>query len=100
MGVQVTVNAGVIAPRVAWCAAMGGDMTAPIATTSDAAGNDAVVWYVTTGGDLRGVDGETGAMIASGTGCSIRRWQAPIVGGAARIVAAAGSGKLCSWSVK
>jgi hypothetical protein len=100
MGIQVSVTAGAIRPTVAWCAARGGDMVAPISTTTDAAGTDSIVWWVGTGGGLNGVDGETGAKVATvNGGCSIRRWGAPIVGGANRIVAAA-DGKLCAWSVK
>jgi hypothetical protein len=99
MGISVAATAGAIAPKVSWCAARSGDMTAPISTTSDASGTDAIVWFGSTGGGIKAVDGETGTTIASAGGCSIRRWAAPIVGGAARIVVAS-DGKLCSWSVK
>ncbi|HEY2902815.1 MAG TPA: hypothetical protein VGL59_19695 [Polyangia bacterium] len=99
MGVQVAVTAGAVAPKIVWCAARSGDLTAPISTTSDAAGSDAIVWFASTSGGIKGVDGETGTAIVSGSGCSVRRWSGPIVGGAARIVVAA-DGKLCSWSAK
>jgi hypothetical protein len=85
-------------PEIAWCAALGGGETAPIATTTDGQ-NEAVVWYMNQG-VLTAVDGETGAAIwnsGSDKCSSIPKWSSPIaVKG--RIVAG-GDGHLCSWSV-
>jgi hypothetical protein len=85
-------------PTVAWCAALSGETTSPIATTTDGQANP-IVWYLSDG-KLTGVDGDTGAAVfSSGNGgsCSgARRWTSPIaVKG--RIVAG-GDGHLCSWS--
>jgi hypothetical protein len=82
-------------PSVVWCAAMASTTTGPIATTTDGTSN-AIVWF-TSGGVLKGVDGDTGAEIVSNGNCSsIERWTSPIaVKG--RIVAG-GDGHLCSWS--
>ncbi|HEV3191813.1 MAG TPA: hypothetical protein VGY54_14985, partial [Polyangiaceae bacterium] len=83
---------------VAWCVGMTGSQTSPIATTSDGKGADSIVWFVNNGSTLMGVDGDTGAPVASPTGaCSaVRAWTSPIaVKG--RIVAG-GDGHLCSWS--
>jgi hypothetical protein len=81
---------------VAWCAPGPSGSTAPIATTTDGK-SDAIVWYV-NGGQLRGVDGDTGESVAmpSGNCGTVNRWTSPIaVKG--RIVAGA-NGTLCSWS--
>ncbi|MEA2695877.1 MAG: hypothetical protein QOI66_148 [Myxococcales bacterium] len=95
VGVKVTVAAGAIKPTVAWCSSVAGE-TSPIVTTTDDK-TDAVVWWV-DGGNLKGVDGDTGAMVFSGGGaCSVQRWTSPIAARGARIVAG-GAGKLCSWS--
>jgi hypothetical protein len=87
-----------LAATVAWCAAQSGGPTSPIATTTDGT-SDAIVWY-TSNNQLRGVDGDTGAMIYGGTtacGGSIQKWTSPIaVKG--RIVAAA-NGRFCAWGV-
>jgi hypothetical protein len=82
-------------PSIVWCAAMANTTTGPIATTTDGTSN-AIVWF-TSGGVLKGVDGDTGAEIVSNGNCSnIQRWTSPIaVKG--RIVAG-GNGHLCSWS--
>jgi hypothetical protein len=83
-------------PAVAWCAPTA-SQTAPIATTSDGV-HDAIVWFV-NGGNLQGVDGDTGALavMAPGACSGVRQWTAPIaVKG--RIVAG-GDGHLCSWSL-
>ncbi|HEY2899822.1 MAG TPA: PQQ-binding-like beta-propeller repeat protein [Polyangia bacterium] len=98
MGVQVGVTAGAITPTISWCAALSGDVTVPISTTSDGT-HDALVWY-NNGGSLTAVDGETGAAVFSGaSGCASQRFTSPIVGGAGRIVLGA-EGKLCSFSVR
>ena len=94
MGVRVTSTAGAVKATVAWCSGVSGD-TSAVATTTDGK-TDAVVWYV-SGGVLKGVDGDTGAMVFSGGACSVQRWTSPIVAKGARIVAG-GNGKLCSWS--
>jgi hypothetical protein len=84
-------------PQVAWCAALtGGEVTSPIATTTDGK-TDAVVWYMNNN-MLTGVDGDTGAAVYSGTdACTgVRRWTSPIaVKG--RLVTGADN-HLCSWS--
>lgn len=85
------------APVVEWCAALAGEVTAPVVTTSDGT-SDAIVWF-TSNGTLTGVDGATGAVIYKSTdSCSgIVRWTSPIaVKG--RLVAG-GAGHLCSWTV-
>ena len=84
------------APKVAWCAPLGGSTTGPISTTTDGT-NEVVVWYMNNG-KLSGVDGDTGAAIFTSTNtCSgVRQWTSPIaVNG--RIVTT-GDGHLCSWS--
>lgn len=85
-------------PKVLWCAAMSGESTAPIVTTTDGR-SEAIVWFMNNG-KLNAVDGETGAVLWNGGSdqCSgIRRWTSPIaVKG--RIVAG-GDDHLCSWSV-
>jgi hypothetical protein len=85
------------APSIAWCVAITGADTAPIATTTDGH-SDAIVWYINTG-KLNGVDGDTGAVVFDGgaESCSgVRQWTSPIaVKG--RIVVG-GDGHLCSWS--
>jgi hypothetical protein len=82
-------------PSIVWCAAMATTTTGPIATTTDGTSN-AIVWF-TSGGVLKGVDGDSGAELVSNGNCpSIERWTSPIaVKG--RIVAG-GDGHLCSWS--
>ena len=84
--------------KLAWCAA--GGETSPISTTSDGNGADSIVWFV-AGGKLMGVDGDTGAPIASPAetcaGTNNKASTSPIaVKG--RIIASA-NGHLCSWSV-
>ena len=88
-----------LALKVGWCVGMAGAQTSPIATTSDGKGADSIVWFVNNGSTLVGVDGDTGAPVASPAGAcaAIRAWTSPIaVKG--RIVAG-GDGNLCSWSV-
>lgn len=82
-------------PRVQWCAPMAGDLTGPIATTTDGTA-DAVVWYMSNG-KLTGVDGDTGTSVFTSTDtCAVTRWTSPIaVKG--RIVVG-GTRQLCSWS--
>jgi hypothetical protein len=80
---------------LAWCAAGPNPFTSAISTTSDGKA-DPIVWFV-NGGQLRGLDGDTGEVVSQGSGtCSgIQRWTSPIaVKG--RIVAG-GNGALCSW---
>jgi hypothetical protein len=84
------------APKVAWCAALSGTVTAPIATTTDGT-NEAVVWFM-NGGKLTAVDGDSGAVLhtSSDTCSGVRQWTSPIaVKG--RIVVG-GDTHLCSWS--
>jgi len=83
-------------PTVAWCGALAGATTGPIATTTDGQA-DAIVWYVSNG-RLVGLDGDTGASLYTGTDtcAGVKQWTSPIaVKG--RIVAG-GDGTLCSWS--
>jgi hypothetical protein len=82
-------------PRVSWCAPTS-SQTAPIATTSDGKA-DAIVWFM-NGGNLVGVDGDTGMPAATVTGgCSnVRQWTSPIAVKGRIIVG--GDGHLCSWS--
>ena len=71
--------------------------TGAIATTTDGT-SDAIVWY-TSNGQLRGVDGDTGAVIYSATNscAGVAKWTSPIaVKG--RIVVA-GNGRLCAWGI-
>jgi len=84
-------------PTIAWCAPMSSVTTGPISTTTNGTDN-AIVWF-TSGGVLKGVDGDSGAEIVSNGNCSnIQRWTSPIaVKG--RIVAA-GNNHLCSWSAQ
>jgi hypothetical protein len=86
------------APKVLWCAALSGESTSPIVTTTDGT-SESIVWFVNNG-KLNAVDGETGAVIWNGgndTCSGVRRWTSPIaVKG--RIVAG-GDDHLCSWSV-
>ena len=64
-------------PRVQWCAPLGGDLTGPIATTTDGT-TDAVVWYMSNG-KLTGVDGDTGtSVVTSSDTCAVTRWTSPI----------------------
>lgn len=97
MVMAVTVSPG--SPptaKVSWCAALSGDVTAPIATTTDGK-SDSVVWYISSG-KLVGVNGDTGAVLytSSDTCSAVQRWTSPIAVGN-RIVAG-GNGHLCSWS--
>src|SRR5207249_2008009 len=52
-----------------WCQATGGNVSSPISTTTDGRAN-AIVWTLGTDNmrQLRGFDGETGAMIFAGGG--------------------------------
>jgi hypothetical protein len=84
---------------VAWCApgpTGQNPSTAPISTTSDGK-SDAIVWYI-NGGQLKGVDGDTGESVFGGEGsCSgVQRWTSPIAV-KNRIITGA-NGQLCSWA--
>ncbi len=88
---------------VVWCAALangGNHMNyVPISTTSDGVSADAIVWVV-DGAQLRAIDGDTGANIATttGAGCmNIPSMSYPIAVKNRIVVAALGN--LCSWSV-
>jgi hypothetical protein len=94
MAVRIGTN---LQATIAWCAEMASVTTGPIATTTDGTA-DAVVWY-TSGGALRGVDGDTGATIYSSTNtcAGVQKWTSPIaVKG--RIITA-GNGRLCAWGI-
>jgi hypothetical protein len=86
---------------VAWCApGMGGQKYEfpPISTTSDGVSADPIVWYL-AGGQLKGVNGDTGAAIVttSGAGCNQIPSQSYPIAVKNRIVVFA-LGHLCSWS--
>jgi hypothetical protein len=84
------------APRVVWCTGQTGTVTAPVITTTDGR-SDAIVWFMNNN-RLTGVDGDTGAVVATSadTCTAVRQWTSPIaVKG--RIVVG-GDGHLCSWS--
>jgi hypothetical protein len=83
-------------PRVVWCTALTGTVTAPIATTTDGR-TDAIVWFISNN-RLTGVDGDTGAtVVTSADTCTlVRQWTSPIAT-KGRIVVG-GDGHLCSWS--
>lgn len=96
VGVKITGGTQPTA-EVAWCAPGPNPPAAPISTTTDGK-TDPIVWYVANG-QLKGVDGDTGATVFEGTSggscAGVQRWTSPIaVKG--RIVAGA-NGKLCSW---
>jgi hypothetical protein len=93
MGVRI--EPGGPTANVEWCAAGGQPYAAPIATTTDGKA-DAIVWYVVNG-QLRGVDGDTGASVFQGSGmCSgVEKWTSPIA--VKNRIVVGGSGKLCSW---
>jgi hypothetical protein len=95
MAVKITPSP--LGATVAWCAAMSTVTTGPIATTTDGT-SDAIVWFMSNG-QLKGVDGDTGASIYSSTNtcAGVQKWTSPIaVKG--RIVAA-GNGRLCAWGI-
>jgi hypothetical protein len=88
--------------KISWCAAVAGgghQNYMPISTTTDAAGTDAIVWYM-NGSQLRGVDGETGAVLVTtkGTACDMVPSMGFPIAVKGRIVVAA-LGHLCSWSI-
>ncbi|HKU44488.1 MAG TPA: PQQ-binding-like beta-propeller repeat protein, partial [Polyangiales bacterium] len=97
MAVQVPAGSPP-APKVLWCAALSGENTSPIVTTTDGK-SEPIVWFMKNG-KLTALDGDTGAVLWNGGNDScagVRKWTSPIaVKG--RIVAGA-DGKLCSWSV-
>lgn len=69
-GNEITLKIAAGSPptvTTAWCAATGGFVCSPIATTTDGT-NDPIVWTLGCEGSrqLRGFDGETGAMIFGG----------------------------------
>jgi hypothetical protein len=84
-------------PNLVWCSPnLTGPSVGPIATTTDGQA-DAIVWFI-SGGQLVGVDGDTGAVLYTSTDtcAGVKAWTSPIaVKG--RIVVG-GDGKLCSWS--
>jgi hypothetical protein len=81
--------------KVLWCAPTSGG-GAPITSTTDGTA-EPIVWYL-AGGQLRGVDGETGQAIASPMDpCgNATQWSSPIVA-KGRVIAAV-SGRMCAWS--
>lgn len=95
MGVAVTAGAPPTL-KVAWCAALTGTVTAPIATTTDGSAN-AAVWFISNN-KLTAVDGDTGAVLyTSADSCSgVQKWTSPIAANGHIVVGA--KDKLCSWS--
>ncbi len=92
-----------IASGEAWCAKnnSGGGHTnyPPISTTTDGVSANALVWFI-DGGQIRAVDGDTGAAVATSTGAgcmSVPSMSFPIAVNNRIVVAALGH--LCSWSV-
>jgi hypothetical protein len=83
-------------PTVAWCAALSGSTTAPIATTTDGT-NNVVVWYMNNG-KLTGVDGDNGTAVftSSNTCAGVQQWTSPIA--THNRIVVGGNGHLCSWS--
>jgi hypothetical protein len=81
--------------KVIWCATIQGK-GAPITSTTDGK-TDPIVWYLSAGA-LRGVDGETGAAIASpADSCgNATQWSSPIIA-KGRVIAAV-SGRMCAWA--
>jgi hypothetical protein len=97
VSISVPVTGGEIKPAVAWCAPQMGTVVSPIATSTDGK-SDAIVWYM-NGASLAGVDGDTGATVATAGTCpGVMRWTSPIA--AKGRVVVGGGGKLCAWSVK
>jgi hypothetical protein len=63
---------------VGWCGGSGSSTGSPIVTTTDGTA-DSIVWFV-AGGNLVGLDGETGAELVSVSGIGMsNKWQTPIV---------------------
>jgi hypothetical protein len=94
---SVLINPGPpLRPEVTWCTA-NATITSPITTTTDGTA-DAIVWFI-NGNRLKGVDGDTGAVVIDSMeacGSGVQKWTSPIaVRG--RIVTGA-NGRLCSWS--
>ena len=87
--------------KTAWCAGGSGGGNSnhpPISTTSDGVSADPMVWFM-DGGQLTGVDGETGAKVVTTAGAtcdSIFSMSFPIAVKGRIVVAALGH--LCSWS--
>jgi outer membrane protein assembly factor BamB len=80
------------AVTMAWCAGPATG-TSPAASTSDAQGNDAVVWIVGNDNKLYGLDGDTGKAIFSGGAAadamtSVQKYIPPIVANGRVFVAA------------
>lgn len=84
-------------PKVEWCAALGGPVTAPVVTTIDGRA-EAIVWYMNNG-RLTGLDGDTGASIyqSADTCAGVRQWTSPIAVKGRIIIGA--DGHLCAWTV-
>ena len=85
-----------------WCAPNvgGGHLNyPPISTTTDGAGANALVWFV-SGGQLTAVDGDTGQKVVTTTGaaCNMVPSMSFPIAAKNRIVVAA-LGHLCSWSI-
>jgi hypothetical protein len=71
----------------------------PISTTTDAAGANALVWFM-SGGQLTAVDGDTGQKVVTTTGASCDRVPSmsfPIAVKNRIVVSAVG--RLCAWSI-
>ena len=85
-------------PRVVWCAALAGEATSPIATTTTTNGTgDSIVWYMSNN-RLTGVDADLGTVVFTSTDTctAVHRWTSPIAVKGHIVVG--GDGHLCSWS--
>lgn len=90
-------------PEIKWCASMNSDddevrRRSPIATNSDDAGSDPVIWFM-SGSKLVAFKGDTGEAIpfTSGSCDGVHRFTSPIAANGRIVVG--GNGHLCSWSV-
>ena len=101
--VSILIPANPAQAKTAWCApnSQGGGFYnfPPISTTSDGVSADAMVWYM-QGGQLVGVNGDTGAPVVTTTGAAcngVGSMSFPIAVKNRIVVWAIGH--LCSWSV-
>jgi hypothetical protein len=90
-------------PEIKWCGTMNSNddetrRRSPIATNSNDAGADPVVWFL-SGSSLVAFKGDTGDAIpfTGGTCAGVHRFTSPISANGRIIVG--GDGHLCSWSV-
>jgi hypothetical protein len=115
MGLTVTPGSPIKVTQN-WCTNIGGPSSAdggtiknrsasPLVTTTDGKANP-IVWVAGSASQtatntpatlLKGIDGETGAVVYSGGNCAgIQKWTTPIAVKGHIVIG--GDGKLCSWS--